>query len=127
MRAFAFDAYKQPLHEILAPEPTVGDHDVLVQVAAAGLNHLDAKIREGEFKLILPYKAPLVLGHDVAGTVIEVGGSVRSLKPGDEVFARPRDHRSAPSPSGSPSTKPTSLSPRRRSASSRPRRCPSSR
>ena len=93
MRAFAFDAYKQPLHEVDVPEPTVGDHDVLIDVAAAGLNHLDAKIREGEFTLILPYKAPLVLGHDVAGTVIEVGGSVRSLKPGDEVFARPRDPR----------------------------------
>ena len=93
MRAFAFDAYKQPLHEVDVPEPTFGDHDVLIEVAAAGLNHLDAKIREGEFTLILPYKAPLVLGHDVAGTVIEVGGSVRSLKPGDEVFARPRDPR----------------------------------
>ncbi|ROS52434.1 NADP-dependent oxidoreductase [Frigoribacterium sp. PhB118] len=93
MRAFAFDAYKQPLHEIDVPEPTVGDHDVLIAVAAAGLNHLDAKIREGEFTLILPYRTPLILGHDVAGTVIEVGGSVRGLKPGDEVFARPRDHR----------------------------------
>ncbi|WP_277959904.1 NADP-dependent oxidoreductase [Frigoribacterium faeni] len=93
MRAFAFDAYKQPLHEVDVPEPTVGDHDVLIAVAAAGLNHLDAKIREGEFTLILPYRTPLVLGHDVAGTVIEVGGSVRGLKPGDEVFARPRDHR----------------------------------
>ncbi|NQW87695.1 MULTISPECIES: NADP-dependent oxidoreductase [unclassified Frigoribacterium] len=93
MRAFAFDAYKQPLHEVDVPEPTVGDHDVLIAVAAAGLNHLDAKIREGEFTLILPYRTPLVLGHDVAGTVVEVGGSVRSLKPGDEVFARPRDHR----------------------------------
>ena len=93
MRAFVFDAYRKPLHEADVPEPTVGDHDVLVQVAAAGLNHLDAKIREGEFRLILPYEAPLTLGHDLAGTVIEVGGSVRSLKPGDAVFARPRDHR----------------------------------
>lgn len=93
MRAFAFDAYESPLHETDVPEPTVGDHDVMIEVAAAGLNHLDAKIREGEFKLILPYEAPLVLGHDVAGTVVGVGGSVRSLKPGDEVFARPRDHR----------------------------------
>lgn len=93
MRAFAFDACKQPLHEVDVPEPTVGDHDVLIAVAAAGLNHLDAKIREGAFTLILPYRTPLVLGHDVAGTVIEVGGSVRGLKPGDEVFARPRDHR----------------------------------
>ena len=93
MRAFVFDAYRKPLHEADVPEPTVGDHDLLVQVAAAGLNHLDAKIREGEFRLILPYEAPLTLGHDLAGTVIEVGGSVRSLKPGDAVFARPRDHR----------------------------------
>ncbi|ROS48896.1 NADP-dependent oxidoreductase [Frigoribacterium sp. PhB24] len=93
MRAFAFDAYKQPLHETDVPEPTIGIHDVLIKVEAAGLNHLDAKIREGEFKLILPYKAPLTLGHDLAGTVIEVGGSVRSLKPGDAVYARPRDHR----------------------------------
>jgi NADPH:quinone reductase-like Zn-dependent oxidoreductase len=93
MRAFAFDAYEKPLHEIDAPEPIVGDHDVLIEVAAAGLNHLDAKIREGEFTLILPYKAPLTLGHDLAGTVIEVGGSVRSMKPGDAVFSRPRDHR----------------------------------
>ena len=93
MRAFAFDAYEKPLHEVDVPEPTVGDHDVLIAVAAAGLNHLDAKIREGAFKLILPYRTPLVLGHDAAGTVVEVGGSVRNLKPGDEVFARPRDHR----------------------------------
>ncbi|ROS68737.1 NADPH:quinone reductase-like Zn-dependent oxidoreductase [Curtobacterium sp. PhB172] len=93
MRAFAFDQYKQPLRETEVPEPVVGDHDVLVAVAAAGLNQLDEKIRQGEFKLILPYKTPLVLGHDVAGTVIAVGAGVRRIKPGDEVFARPRDHR----------------------------------
>lgn len=93
MRAFAFDQYKQPLHETEVPEPVVGDHDVLVAVAAAGLNQLDEKIRQGEFKLILPYKTPLVLGHDVAGTVIAVGAGVRGITPGDEVFARPRDHR----------------------------------
>jgi NADPH:quinone reductase-like Zn-dependent oxidoreductase len=93
MRAFAFDAYKRPLHETDVPEPTVGERDVLVQIAAASLNHLDAKIREGEFKLILPYETPLILGHDLAGTVIEVGGAVRSFAPGDRVFARARDHR----------------------------------
>lgn len=93
LRAFTFDQYKQPLHETDVPEPVVGDHDVLVAVAAAGLNQLDEKIRQGEFKLILPYKTPLVLGHDVAGTVIAVGAGVRGITPGDEVFARPRDHR----------------------------------
>ena len=93
MRAFIVDQYKQPLHEADVAEPVVGDHDVLVKVVAAGLNQLDEKIRKGEFKLILPYKTPFTLGHDVAGTVIGVGAKVRSVKPGDEVFARPRDPR----------------------------------
>ena len=93
MRAFIVDEYKKPLREADVAEPVVGDHDVLVKVVAAGLNQLDEKIRKGEFKLILPYKTPFTLGHDVAGTVIGVGAKVRSIKPGDEVFARPRDPR----------------------------------
>ena len=93
MRAFVFDKYKQPIHEAAVPEPTVGDRDVLVRVVAAGVNQLDEKIREGEFKLNLPYKTPLILGHDLAGTVIRVGAKVRALKAGDQVYARPRDHR----------------------------------
>ena len=73
MRAFVVTTYKGPLRESDVPEPTVGERDVLVQVQAAGLNHLDEKIRLGEFKQILPYKLPLILGNDVAGTVIRVG------------------------------------------------------
>jgi NADPH:quinone reductase-like Zn-dependent oxidoreductase len=75
------------------PEPIVGERDVLVQVAAAGLNQIDEKVRIGEFKAILPYKLPLTLGHDVAGTVIQVGAKVRGFAVGDEVYSRPRDHR----------------------------------
>ena len=93
MRAFIFDKYKSPIHEATVPEPTVGDGDVFVRVIAAGLNQLDERIRTGAFKQILPYKLPLTLGHDVAGTVIRVGAKVRGFKPGDEVYARPRDHR----------------------------------
>jgi len=93
MRAFVFDKYKQPVHEAESPEPVVGDRDVLVRVDAAGVNQLDERIREGEFKQILPYKTPLILGHDVAGTVVRAGPKVRDFKPGDRVFARPRDHR----------------------------------
>ena len=93
MRAFAFDAYKGPLREVTVPEPTVGAHDVLIEVHAAGLNVLDAKIRQGDFKLVLPFELPLTLGHDLAGTVVEVGAAVSTLAPGDEVFARPRDPR----------------------------------
>ncbi|KQX65513.1 NADP-dependent oxidoreductase [Streptomyces sp. Root1310] len=93
MRAFVVTKYKEPLQEADVPEPTVGEHDVLVRVEAAGLNPLDEKIRAGEFKQILPYKLPLILGNDVAGTVIGVGTAVRGFKPGDEVYARPDQNR----------------------------------
>lgn len=93
MKAFAIDAYRGPLHAIEIPEPVVGEHDVLVRVEAAGLNSLDEKIRTGEFKTILPYDLPLVLGHDVAGTVLQVGAGVRAFSPGNEVYARPGEDR----------------------------------
>ncbi|NEA66405.1 NADP-dependent oxidoreductase [Streptomyces sp. SID12488] len=93
MRAFVITKYKEPLQEADVPEPTVGEHDVLVRVEAAGLNPLDEKIRAGEFKQILPYKLPLILGNDVAGTVINVGTAVRGFKPGDEVYGRPDQDR----------------------------------
>ena len=60
---------------------------------AAGVNPLDVKIRDGEFKQILTYQPPFVLGHDVAGVVVQVGSAVRSFAVGDEVYGRPRDHR----------------------------------
>jgi NADPH:quinone reductase-like Zn-dependent oxidoreductase len=69
------------------------EEDVLVRIHAAGVNLLDAKIRDGEFKPILPYRPPFVLGHEVAGIVVRVGPKVRRFKAGDEVYARPRDHR----------------------------------
>jgi len=75
------------------PEPEVGDDDVLVQIHAAGINPLDSKIKDGEFKLILPYRLPLILGNDVAGVVARAGSQVRRFKPGDEVYARPDKDR----------------------------------
>jgi len=75
------------------PEPELRDDDVLVQVHAAGVNPLDSKIRTGEFKLILPYRLPLILGNEVAGVVSRVGPRVRRFKRGDEVYARPRKDR----------------------------------
>jgi NADPH:quinone reductase-like Zn-dependent oxidoreductase len=70
------------------PDPELRDDDVLVQVHAAGVNLLDSKIRNGEFKLLLPYRLPLILGNDVAGVVARVGSRVRRFKPGDQVYAR---------------------------------------
>ncbi|ADJ48153.1 NADPH:quinone reductase and related Zn-dependent oxidoreductase [Amycolatopsis mediterranei S699] len=96
MRAFIVDRYGKNDNELRAgdvPEPTVGAHDVLVQVHAAGVNALDSKIRDGEFKLFLPYRPPFVLGNDVAGVVTRVGARVREFKPGDAVYARPGKDR----------------------------------
>lgn len=75
------------------PDPVLRDDEALVQVHAAGVNPLDCKIRDGEFKLVLPYRPPLILGHDVAGVVVKVGPQVRQFKPGDEVYARADDFR----------------------------------
>jgi NADPH:quinone reductase-like Zn-dependent oxidoreductase len=95
MKAFIVDRYKSNsalrLGEMAGPE--VRDHDVLVAIHAASLNPLDAKIRDGEFKQILPYRLPLILGNDVAGVVVRVGPKVRGFKPGDEVYARPNQDR----------------------------------
>lgn len=95
MKSFLIDRYKKGgalrLGEI--PEPELRANDVLVEIRAASVNLLDNKIRDGEFKLILPYRLPLVLGNDVAGVVVRVGANVRKFKPGDEVYARPDQAR----------------------------------
>ncbi|MGN7714867.1 NADP-dependent oxidoreductase [Agrobacterium radiobacter] len=93
MKAFILDRYgkKQALRYGDMPDPVPGPDDVVVEVEAAGLNQLDSKIRDGAFKPILPYKPPLVLGHDLAGSVIKTGANVRRFKVGDAVYARPRD------------------------------------
>ena len=95
MKAFIVDRYKKKGAPRLGdmPEPMLRGDDVLVEIRAAGLNLLDSKIRDGEFKLILPYRPPFILGHDVAGTVVRVGSNVRRFKPGDDIYTRPRDGR----------------------------------
>ena len=95
MKAFILDRYKKKgaLRFGDMPEPALQDDDVLVEIHSAGLNPLDSKIRDGEFKLILPYRPPFILGHDVAGRIVRVGSNVRRFKPGDEIYARPRDGR----------------------------------
>ena len=95
MKAFVLDRYgkKEQLRATDVPEPELRADDVLIEVHAAAVNLLDAKLRNGEFKLILPYHTPLVLGHDVAGVVVRVGPQVRQFKVGDEVYARADDFR----------------------------------
>ena len=95
MKAFIVDRYgsKDGVRAGDMPEPELREDDVLVQIHAAGVNLLDAKIRDGEFKRFLPYRFPLILGNEVAGVVVRVGSHVQRFKPGDEVYARPDDDR----------------------------------
>jgi NADPH:quinone reductase-like Zn-dependent oxidoreductase len=95
MRAFVLERYGAQRRVALAqvPEPKLRDDEVLIRVHAAAVNLLDSKIKSGEFKFILPYRMPLILGHDVAGVVVRVGAQVRGFKAGDAVYARPDDLR----------------------------------
>lgn len=95
MKAFVIDRYAKnaDLREAEIPVPELRDHDVLVAVHAAGVNLLDAKIRDGEFKLVLKYRLPLTLGNDLAGVVVRVGPAVVNFKAGEQVYARPDKDR----------------------------------
>jgi NADPH:quinone reductase-like Zn-dependent oxidoreductase len=95
MKAFVVDRYgrKNDIRAGDMPLPEPREDDVLIQIHAAGVNPVDSKIRDGEFKLILPYRLPLILGNDLAGVVVRVGSRVRRFKPGDEVYARPHKDR----------------------------------
>jgi NADPH:quinone reductase-like Zn-dependent oxidoreductase len=95
MKAFVINKYskKQSLQRVELSLPDVKENDILVEIHAAGVNLLDSKIKTGEFKLILPYKLPLILGHDVAGIVVKTGKNVKNFKTGDQVYARVSDYR----------------------------------
>ncbi|HMS41172.1 MAG TPA: NADP-dependent oxidoreductase [Pyrinomonadaceae bacterium] len=94
MKAYTLKSYgkKEKLHLTDVSEPTLKENEVLIQVHSAGVNQLDSKIRDGEFKLLLPYKLPLILGHDVAGIITKIGSKVSKFSVGDKVYSRPADH-----------------------------------
>lgn len=81
MKAFLINKYtKGGLLLTDVSLPKIKDNEVLVEIYASGLNLLDSKIKTGEFKLILPYKMPIILGHDLAGIVKEVGKNVKKIQ-----------------------------------------------
>jgi len=69
------------------PEPKCGRDEVVLDVRAAGLNHLDIWVRNGRPGLNLP--KPHVLGSDAAGVVVSVGANVTGVNVGDEVIVNP--------------------------------------
>lgn len=95
MKAFSVKKYgkKETLHLSDVNVPTIKENEVLVQIHSAGVNLLDSLVRNGEFKIFLPYKTPFINGHDLAGVVTKVGAKVSKYKVGDEVYSRVGDHR----------------------------------
>ncbi len=68
------------------PTPAPGPGETLIRVAAASVNPVDYKIRNGGYKKA-NIKLPLILGRDVSGVVAAVGTGVTHVKVGDEVYA----------------------------------------
>lgn len=87
MKAFVLEKYRSPLRQIDMPEPTPRDHEVLVRMVAAGINHADERVRSGEFAQIFPFTLPRVMGSELAGEVIATGKNVDGFPPGTPVFA----------------------------------------
>ncbi len=89
MKAYQVNRYgkNEKLHLSEVAKPVINDNEVLVEIHAASVNQIDAKIKNGEFKMVMPYKPPFTIGHDVAGVVTQVGAKVSKFKIGDEVFA----------------------------------------
>ncbi len=68
-------------------KPVPGDHELLIEVHAAGLNPVDVKVRDGRFRAPLTF--PVTPGYDVSGRVAAIGSQVTKFRPGDAVFASP--------------------------------------
>jgi alcohol dehydrogenase len=75
------------------PTPKPGLWDILVRVHAASVNPVDFKLRDGRLRILRSYGFPLVLGHDCAGEVVEIGEKVTRFKVGDQIFSRPGNGR----------------------------------
>src|SRR4051812_17027953 len=82
----------ETLHEAEVDAPPVSPDFVLIRNHAAGVNPVDAKIRQGKLAQAFPAGFPLILGWDAAGTVEKVCPAVTMSRPGDEVVAYCRRH-----------------------------------
>ena len=84
MKAIRVNEWGKPVQLEDHPQPSPADDEVLVRVRAASINPFDIAVAAGYVAFMAT--APMTLGTDVAGEVVEVGKNVTTLKPGDEVF-----------------------------------------
>jgi len=85
MKAAVLETHGGPFRYATVARPVPGQGQVLVRIAASGINPLDLKIRSGE-AAHAKQALPAVLGIDLAGVVVSVGPGVISFSKGDEVF-----------------------------------------
>ncbi len=84
MKAIRVNEWGKPVQLEDVPQPTPADDEVLVRVRAASINPFDIAVAAGYLSFMAA--APMTLGTDVAGEVVEVGKNVTNFKPGDEVY-----------------------------------------
>lgn len=86
MKAAVLREFKQPLaiEDVVQPKPA--EHEVLIEVEACGVCHSDLHVADGDWPQMVPItKRPLILGHEIAGRVVQKGASVNHLQVGDRV------------------------------------------
>jgi propanol-preferring alcohol dehydrogenase len=86
MKAAILHEFKEPLSIEEVDQPRPDAHEVLIEVQACGVCHSDLHVASGDWPQIVPItKKPLILGHEIAGRVVEKGPSVNHLELGDRV------------------------------------------
>jgi propanol-preferring alcohol dehydrogenase len=86
MKAAILRELKGPLTIEEAVQPKPDAHEVLIEVEACGVCHSDLHVADGDWPQIVPItKRPLILGHEIAGRVVERGAAVDNLEVGDRV------------------------------------------
>lgn len=88
MNAIVINQYGKPevLEQQEVPSPSLKSGQVLVKVNASSINPIDFKARQGDLKLFLTKKFPVILGHDLAGEVKESAAVSKRFKAGDRVY-----------------------------------------
>lgn len=94
MKAAMIHRYGQKEVEVVETAmPKIREQDVLVKIAAASINPIDLKTKEGKMKMLLKYPMPLTLGSDFSGTIVETGKGATNFLIGDQVYGRVQKDR----------------------------------
>jgi len=86
MKAAVLRQRKQPLEIEEVDRPVHAVDEVLIRIDACGACHSDVHVADGDWaQLAAIIKQPLILGHEIAGHIVETGSEVRDLQIGDHV------------------------------------------